>query len=55
MMFVLLLRPHVSSVNCAEILLYVIRFNIHKTAVLYKTVQLFCSDVVVQNVNVFFF
>ena len=29
-----------------------IRTNVHKTVVSYKTVQSFCSDVVVQNVNV---
>ena len=40
------------SVNCVEILLNVIRSNVHKTVVSYKTVQSFCSDVVVQNVNV---
>ena len=40
------------SVNCVEILLNVIRSNVHKTVVLYKTVQSFCSDVVVENVNV---
>ena len=44
--------PTFISVNCIEILLNVIRFNVHKTVVLYKTVQSFCSDVVVQNVNV---
>ena len=35
-----------------EIPLNVIRSNVHKTVVSYKTVQSFCSDVVVQNVNV---
>ena len=40
------------SVNCVEIPLDVIRSNVHKTVVSYKTVQSFCSDVVVQNVNV---
>ena len=41
------------SINCVEIPLNVIRSNVHKTVVLYKTVQLFfCFDVVVQNVNV---
>ena len=41
------------SVNCVEIPLNVIRSNVHKTVVLYKTVQLFfCFDVVVQNLNV---
>ena len=40
------------SVNCVKIPLNVVRSNVHKTVVLYKTVQSFCSDVVVQNVNV---
>ena len=40
------------SVNYVEIPLNFIRSNVHKTVVLYKTVQSFCSDVVVQNVNV---
>ena len=40
------------SVNCVEIPLNIIRSNVHKTVVSYKTVQSFCSDVVVQNVNV---
>ena len=44
--------PTCISVNCVEILLNVIRSNVHKTVVSYKTVQSFCSDVVVQNVNV---
>ena len=44
--------PTCISVNCVEILLNVIRSNVHKTVVSYKTVQLFCSDVVVQNINV---
>ena len=35
-----------------EIPLNVIRSNVHKTVVSYKTVQSLCSDVVVQNVNV---
>ena len=35
-----------------EIPLNVITSNVHKTGVSYKTVQPFCSDVVVQNVNV---
>ena len=38
--------------NDDEIPLNVIRSNVHKTVVLYKTVQSFCSDLVVQNVNV---
>ena len=44
--------PAYISVNCVEILLNIIRSNVHKTVVSYKTVQSFCSDVVVQNVNV---
>ena len=44
--------PTCISVNCVENLLNVIRSNVHKTVVLYKTLQLFYSDVVVQNVNV---
>ena len=40
------------SVNCVEIPMNIIRSNVHKTVVSYKTVQSFCSDVVVQNVNV---
>ena len=40
------------SVNCVETLLNFIGSNVHKTVVSYKTVQSFCSDVVVQNVNV---
>ena len=40
------------SVNYVEIPLNAIRYNVHKTVVLYKTVQSFCSDAVVQNVNV---
>ena len=44
--------PPCISVNSVKILLNVIRFNVHKTAVSYKTVQSFCSDVVAQNVNV---
>ena len=44
--------PTCISVNCVKILLNVIRSNFHITVVLYKTVQSFCSDVVVQNVNV---
>ena len=40
------------SLNCVKIRLSVIRSNVHKTVVLYKTVQSFCSDVVIQNVNV---
>ena len=39
------------SVNCVEIPLSVIRSNVQKTVVSYKTVQSFCSNVV-QNVNV---
>ena len=35
-----------------KIPLNVIRSNVHKTVVSYKTVQLFCSGVVAQNVNV---
>ena len=42
------------SVNCVEIPLNVIMSNIHKTVVLYKTVQSFCSDIVVQNINVIY-
>ena len=45
-------HPTCISVNCVEILLSIIRSNVHKTVVSYKTVQSFCSDVVVQNVNV---
>ena len=44
--------PFHISVNCVEILLNIIRSNVHKTVVSYKNVQSFCSDVVVQNVNV---
>ena len=44
--------PAYISVNCVEILLNIFRSNVHKTVVSYKTVQSFCSDVVVQNVNV---
>ena len=44
--------PTCISVNCVEILLSIIRSNVHKTVVSYKTVQSFCSDVVVENVNV---
>ena len=44
--------PTYISVNCVEIPLNIIRSNVHKTVVSYKTVQSFCSDVVVQNVNV---
>ena len=44
--------PTCISVNCVETPLNVIRSNVHKTVVSYKTVQFFCSDVVVQNVNV---
>ena len=40
------------SVSCVEIPLNVISSNVHQNVVLYKTVQSFCSDVVVQNVNV---
>ena len=40
------------SVNCVETPLNFIGSNVHKTVVSYKTVQSFCSDVVVQNVNV---
>ena len=40
------------SVNCVEILLNVIRYNVHKTLASYNTVQSFRSDVAVQNVNV---
>ena len=40
------------SVNCVEIPMNIIRSNVHKTVVSYKTVQSFCSDVVVENVNV---
>ena len=40
------------SVNYVKHLLNFIRSNVHKTVFKYKTVQLFCSDVVVQNVNV---
>ena len=45
-------HPTCISVNCVEILLSIIRSNVHKTVVSYKTVQSFCSDAVVQNVNV---
>ena len=44
--------PTYISVNCVEIPLNIIRSNVHKTVVSYKTVQSFCSDVVVENVNV---
>ena len=44
--------PPCISVNSVKIPLNVIRFNVHKTAVSYKTVQSFCTDVVAQNVNV---
>ena len=44
--------PAYISVNCVEILLNIFRSNVHKTVVSYKTVQSFCSDVVVENVNV---
>ena len=44
--------PTCISVNCIEIPLNVIRSNVHKTVVSYKTVQSFCSDVVAQTVNV---
>ena len=44
--------PTFISVNYDEIPLNVIRSNVHKTVVSYKTVQSLCSDVVVQNVNV---
>ena len=44
--------PTCTSVNCVKILLNIIRSNVHKTDVLCKTVQSFCSDVVVKNVNV---
>ena len=44
--------PTCISVNFVEIPLNFIRSNIHKTVILYKTVQSLCSDVVVQNVNV---
>ena len=44
--------PTYTSVNCVEILLNIIRSNVHKTVVSHKTVQSFCSDVVVQYVNV---
>ena len=37
---------------CYYAKLNVIRSNVHKTVVSYQTVQSFCSDVVVQNVNV---
>ena len=40
------------SVNYVEISLNVITSNVHKTVASYKTVQPFCSDVVVHNVNV---
>ena len=48
-MFVTLLLP---LVNCFEISLNVFSSNVHKTVVLYKAVQSFCSDIVAQNVNV---
>ena len=44
--------PTCILLNCVKILLNVIRSNIHKTVVSYETVKSFCSDVVVQNVNV---
>ena len=44
--------PTYTSVNCVEILWNIIRSNVHKTVVSHKTVQSFCSDVVVQYVNV---
>ena len=51
MMFLTLLPPTCISVNCVKIPLNVIRSNFINL-VSYNTVQLFCSDVVVQNVNV---
>ena len=39
--------PTCISVNCVKIPLNVIRSNVHKTVVSYKTVQSFCSGVVV--------
>ena len=41
------------SVNCVKVLLNVIRSNVHKTVVSYKTVS-YKSDVVVENINVIF-
>ena len=38
--------------NFVKIPLKAISSNVHKTVISYKTVQSFCSDVVVQNVNV---
>ena len=44
--------PTCISVNWVKTLLNVIKSNVHKTVVSYKAVQSFCTDVVVQNVNV---
>ena len=44
--------PTCISVNFVEVPLNVIRCNVHKTVVSYKTVQAFCSDVAIQNVNI---
>ena len=44
--------PTCISVNCVENPLNVVRYNVQKTVASYKTVQLFCSDIVLQNVNV---
>ena len=44
--------PTCISVNWVKTLFNVIKSNVHKTVVSYKAVQSFCTDVVVQNVNV---
>ena len=51
MMFVIQLCAHVFLLICVEIPLNVITSNAHKTVLSYKTVQSFCSDVVVHNVD----
>ena len=45
--------PTCIPLNCVEVLLNFITSNVHKTVVFYKTVRPFCSDVSVQNTNVF--
>ena len=44
--------PTYISVNCVEAPVNIIRSNVHKTVVSYKTVQSFYSDVVLQKLNV---
>ena len=53
MIFVILPLPLVSQSKLCR-MLNVIKRNFHKTVASYKTVQSFCSDVVVQNVNIIF-